>query len=410
MLSWPPATTILASPAMIDWAATATARRPEPQTWLRPQAGTSFGTPAAIEAWRAGFWPWPAVSTWPRITSDTSSGATRPGERGFDRDAAELVAGRGGEGAEEGADGGALGGGDDDVGHGKSPAEELARPYQLAPRRGKAMRRAAPKAPRARGCRRPCRHGPDRARAARRPRWRWRAGTIRSVVETMLRRGRGGAGIDRLGRRRATRRAGQILAEEASNISRARLRDRRPVIGPVLQRDEGSRFRARIESGEALRTCATVRAGSRLQKALCSTSIGSRPSERAVGRCAPRACRASPAPRRREAGEMPGRGDGGDGAHLRKRGSGERHGAAEAIADQRRRLSSSRDEGEDDLLDMAGDGEVRRASTSQPQSSSSTRWPRAASQRSSDFSALRSSTLGGLISEGMNRTGGPSPP
>src|SRR5688572_975016 len=76
MLSWPPATTMVASPVWTAWAASATARRPEPQTWLTPQAGTSFGTPAAIEAWRAGFWPWAAVSTWPRITSETSSAAT----------------------------------------------------------------------------------------------------------------------------------------------------------------------------------------------------------------------------------------------------------------------------------------------------------------------------------------------
>src|SRR5689334_1354768 len=64
------------SPVWIAWLANATARRPEPQTWLTPQAGTSFGTPAAIDACRAGFWPWAAVSTWPRITSETSSGAT----------------------------------------------------------------------------------------------------------------------------------------------------------------------------------------------------------------------------------------------------------------------------------------------------------------------------------------------
>src|SRR3546814_5602257 len=73
MLSCPPATTIAASPAMIDCAPTATARRPEPQTWFKPQAGTSCGTPAAIEAWRAGFWPCAAVSTWPRMTSETRS-------------------------------------------------------------------------------------------------------------------------------------------------------------------------------------------------------------------------------------------------------------------------------------------------------------------------------------------------
>ena len=52
----------------------ATARKAEPQTWFTPQAGVSTGSPAAIEAWRAGFWPWPAVSTWPRMTSETSPG------------------------------------------------------------------------------------------------------------------------------------------------------------------------------------------------------------------------------------------------------------------------------------------------------------------------------------------------
>ena len=118
IFSWPPATTIVASPVWIAWAASATARRPEPQTWLTPQAGTSLGMPAAIDAWRAGFWPWAAVSTWPRMTSDTSSGGdARLRQRRLDGDAAELVGGGGGEGAEEGADRGALGGGDDDVGH-----------------------------------------------------------------------------------------------------------------------------------------------------------------------------------------------------------------------------------------------------------------------------------------------------
>ena len=119
MLSWPPATTMVASPVWIAWAASATARRPEPQTWLTPQAGTSLGMPAAIDAWRAGFWPWAAVSTWPRITSrHVLRRDARLLERRLDRDAAELVRGGGGEGAEEGADGRALGGGDDDVGHG----------------------------------------------------------------------------------------------------------------------------------------------------------------------------------------------------------------------------------------------------------------------------------------------------
>ena len=54
----------------------ATARRPEPQTWFRPQAVLSFGTPAAMAAWRAGFCPCAAVSTWPRITSSTSAAST----------------------------------------------------------------------------------------------------------------------------------------------------------------------------------------------------------------------------------------------------------------------------------------------------------------------------------------------
>ena len=92
MLSWPPATTMVASPVWICWAPSATARRPEPQTWLMPQAGASIGMPAAIDAWRAGFWPWPAVSTWPRITSETSPGCDAGAlERGLDRDLAELV-------------------------------------------------------------------------------------------------------------------------------------------------------------------------------------------------------------------------------------------------------------------------------------------------------------------------------
>ena len=49
MLSWPPATTILASPSAICWAASATARRPEPQSWFRLQAGLSTGMPALTD-------------------------------------------------------------------------------------------------------------------------------------------------------------------------------------------------------------------------------------------------------------------------------------------------------------------------------------------------------------------------
>lgn len=76
MFSWPPATTISASPATTAFAASITAFRPEPHTLLIVMPGTAFGSPAAISAWRAGFWPEPAVSTWPRITSLTCSGFT----------------------------------------------------------------------------------------------------------------------------------------------------------------------------------------------------------------------------------------------------------------------------------------------------------------------------------------------
>jgi hypothetical protein len=40
MLSWPPATTMSASPSATCWAPRATARRPEPQTWLMPKAAS----------------------------------------------------------------------------------------------------------------------------------------------------------------------------------------------------------------------------------------------------------------------------------------------------------------------------------------------------------------------------------
>ena len=76
MLSCPPATTMALSPVWICWAANATARKPEPHTWLTPKAIFSSGTPAARAACRAGFWPWLAVSTWPRITSSTAAGSS----------------------------------------------------------------------------------------------------------------------------------------------------------------------------------------------------------------------------------------------------------------------------------------------------------------------------------------------
>ena len=64
------------SPCLIAWAPRATLRRPEPQSWLTPQAGTSNGTPALTDAWRAGFWPCPADRIWPMMTSETAPGST----------------------------------------------------------------------------------------------------------------------------------------------------------------------------------------------------------------------------------------------------------------------------------------------------------------------------------------------
>src|SRR4051794_1456525 len=86
MLSCPPATTAVASPALIACSPSATARRPEPQTWLMVSAVRSTGMPASTAACRAGFCPAPAVSTWPRITSDTSAAST------FARSSASLIA------------------------------------------------------------------------------------------------------------------------------------------------------------------------------------------------------------------------------------------------------------------------------------------------------------------------------
>ena len=69
-----------------------------------------------MTAWRAGFWPVPACSTWPRMTSPICS-PREPGalEQLLDDGGAEF-GGRGlGERAAELADGGAGGGDDDDV-------------------------------------------------------------------------------------------------------------------------------------------------------------------------------------------------------------------------------------------------------------------------------------------------------
>src|SRR6516225_8162593 len=70
----PPATTISASPHLTAWAASTTAFRPLPQTLLIVSAGTLSGIPPRSDAWRAGFWPRPAPTTLPMITSSICSG------------------------------------------------------------------------------------------------------------------------------------------------------------------------------------------------------------------------------------------------------------------------------------------------------------------------------------------------
>ena len=73
MFSWPPAMMISESPSRMAWAPSITAFRPEPQTLLMVIAGTPCGRPDLMTDWRAGFWPEPAVSTWPRMTSPICS-------------------------------------------------------------------------------------------------------------------------------------------------------------------------------------------------------------------------------------------------------------------------------------------------------------------------------------------------
>ena len=65
--SMPPATTMSCSPARIIWSAMAMALMPERQTLLIVIDGMLIGSPAAMPAVRAGFWPAPARITWPMI-------------------------------------------------------------------------------------------------------------------------------------------------------------------------------------------------------------------------------------------------------------------------------------------------------------------------------------------------------
>src|SRR3970282_1339156 len=91
MLSCPPATTQWASPALMAWAPSITALRPEPQTLLMVTAPTLGSIPALIWAWRAGARPWPPVHQGPH-TNFSPLPATHAGpfHRRLDGDGAEV--------------------------------------------------------------------------------------------------------------------------------------------------------------------------------------------------------------------------------------------------------------------------------------------------------------------------------
>ena len=73
--SIPPATITSWSPARIIWSAISTARIEDAQTLLIVSEPTSIGSPAPIDAWRAGACPAPPCSTWPMSTYSTSCGS-----------------------------------------------------------------------------------------------------------------------------------------------------------------------------------------------------------------------------------------------------------------------------------------------------------------------------------------------
>ena len=118
MLSMPPAATMLLSPVRICWAASATERRPEPQSWLMLKAVFSSGMPAARAAWRAGSM---TLASGKNLAEDQlvhvrgrDAGAL---ERAFHRDGGEFMRGQRAQRAVEAADRRAGGGCDNDVGH-----------------------------------------------------------------------------------------------------------------------------------------------------------------------------------------------------------------------------------------------------------------------------------------------------
>src|SRR5437763_16443996 len=72
MLSIPPATMISALPARIaSWASMA-AFIAEPHIFDIVVQLVERGSPALIDAWRAGAWPWPAMRQLPKISTSTS--------------------------------------------------------------------------------------------------------------------------------------------------------------------------------------------------------------------------------------------------------------------------------------------------------------------------------------------------
>src|SRR2546430_703876 len=78
MLSTPPTTYRSPSPARMPCDAKMTAFRLAPQTLFTVTAPTLQGRPPPAAHWRAMFWPRPADTTFPRITSSISSGRDTP--------------------------------------------------------------------------------------------------------------------------------------------------------------------------------------------------------------------------------------------------------------------------------------------------------------------------------------------
>gem|GEM_PF-3213171 len=82
MCSVPPATRVVANPAMIRSAALAIVCRPEEQNRLTVCPGTLSGRPARWAAIRATFIPWlPSVMAQPSSTSSTSAGSSPSARR-----------------------------------------------------------------------------------------------------------------------------------------------------------------------------------------------------------------------------------------------------------------------------------------------------------------------------------------